>query len=225
MSILPAPPDLIIFDCDGVLVDSEMIASSVMADTLSGYGLEMTAAECRRRFTGISMASVRKQVEDDLHRTLPDNFEETVRRADTLAFERSLKAISGIETALNTIKVPMCVASSGSPEKIAGSLRITKLDHYFENRTFSATRVRNGKPAPDLFLLAASEMGVPPNRCVVIEDSVQGIIAATRAAMPVLGFAGGSHAKDEPGYGDRLSEAGANIVFHDMTVLPTLLGF
>lgn len=218
-------PDLVIFDCDGVLVDSEMIANDVMADVLSRAGLPITGAECRARFIGMSIAKVRAVVEEDLNRALPADFEQTLRSADILAFERDLSAVHGIQSALETITVPMCIASSGSPEKIAASMRITGLGPYFQDHIFSATMVANGKPAPDLFLLAALQMATPPERCIVIEDSVLGVLAGTRAGMTVLGFAGASHAIIDAAYGDRLTEAGATSVFTDMAALPGLLGF
>jgi len=217
--------ELVIFDCDGVLVDSEMIANDVMARVLSDAGLPITGAECRARFIGMSMASVRALAEQDLGDPLPDDFEQRIRRADVIAFEHDLKAVTGIEAALEAIPVPICLASSGSPEKIANSLRITGLAPYFEGRAFSAVQVANGKPAPDLFLLAAQKMAAPTDRCMIIEDSVQGVIAGVRAGMPVLGFAGASHAVADPEHTARLTEAGATAVFDDMTTLPGLLGF
>jgi len=225
MKTFPNPAALVIFDCDGVLVDSEMSANDVMARVLSDAGLPLTGAQCRSRFVGMSMSSVRALAEQDLNRPLPDDFEQSIQRADAIAFEHDLKAVSGIKRVLDGIPVPVCIASSGSPEKIANSLRITGLAPYFEGRAFSAVQVANGKPAPDLFLLAAQKMATPAARCVVIEDSVQGVIAATRAGMPVLGFAGASHAVIDPEYAGRLTQAGATAVFDDMKRLPGLLGF
>lgn len=224
-SPLSSLPELVIFDCDGVLVDSETIANSVMARVLGDAGLPLTDAQCAARFVGMSMASVRASAEAELGRALPADFEQSVFRADTLAFETGLSAVTGIETALEQIFVPVCVASSGSPEKIANSLRITGLTHYFGSHIFSATMVANGKPAPDLFLLAAETMATAPARCVVIEDSVLGVTAGVRASIPVLGFAGASHACNDPRYKDNLIQAGAAVVFDDMTALPKLLGF
>lgn len=221
----PAPTQLVIFDCDGVLVDSEMIANRVLSGLITEAGMKITADQCRSRFIGTSMGSVRASVEEELGRPLPDDFEESVFRADRIAFERDLTAVTGIEAALACISAPVCIASSGSPEKIANSLRITGLAHHFGDRIFSATMVARGKPAPDLFLLAAEKMATPPNCCTVIEDSVFGVTAGVRADMRVLGFAGASHAIDHPGYGDSLAEAGAGVVFDDMATLPGLLGF
>ena len=218
-------PDLIIFDCDGVLVDSEMIASRVLAEQLTTRGLSMSAAECRRDFTGISMASVRAKVERTLGRPLEPEFEETLRILDSRAFEKELKAIPGVEETLQHLPIRFCLASSGTPEKIANSLHLTNLSSYFENIQFSATMVANGKPAPDLFELAAKKMGIAPERTVVIEDSASGVIAATLAHMRVFGFTGGSHAQDNPEYGENLLKAGADLIFDDMTQLPELLGY
>lgn len=218
-------PELVIFDCDGVLVDSEMIANSVLAEQLTQRGLKMTAADCRQHFTGISMASVRAKVERELGRPLEPEFEQTLRALDAQAFEKDLKAVPGIEETLEAIPVPVCLASSGSPEKIANSLRLTGLGRFFMGTIFSASMVANGKPAPDLFELAAKEMGVAPDRVVVIEDSASGVIAATLAHMRVFGFTGGSHALDDPDYRARLLKAGAERTYGTMSELPGLLGF
>jgi len=220
-----APPTLVIFDCDGVLVDSELISNRILSRLLTQAGLEITADQCRARFTGISMASVRALVERDLGRSLPGDFEQSVFRADRIAFERDLTAVAGVAAVLRAIPVAVCVASSGSPEKIANSLRVTGLADHFGDRIFSATMVANGKPAPDLFLLAAEKMATAPNRCVVIEDSAFGVTAGLRAGMRVVGFAGASHALGVPDYQDGLARAGAEIVFDDMAALPGLLGF
>ena len=221
----PAPPQLIIFDCDGVLVDSELIANRVMAGVLAGMGIRITEDDCRTRFTGISMASVRALVEEELGGPLPDNFERLVFRADRIAFETDLVSVPGIDAALAAMPVRVCVASSGTPEKIANSLRVTHLAKYFENNIFSAAMVANGKPAPDLFLFAAKKMGVRPEHCVIIEDSISGVRAGVSAAMRVFGFNGASHALIDPDYGNALSKAGAETIFDDMAALPGLLGF
>ena len=217
----PLPIDLAIFDCDGVLVDSEIISSRLMAEALSREGYPVSPQDCRERYTGISIRSLISMVEEDWGRKLPKNFEESVRAHDFEVFARELKAVPGVSDALGRIDIPVCVASSGVPKKIENSLRVTGLMEFFEPHLFSATMVANGKPAPDLFLYAARKMGVEPERCCVIEDAEAGIRGALDAGMQVLGFAGGGHCS--PGYGDMLRRAGANWVFDDMNRLPELL--
>lgn len=212
-------PALIIFDCDGVLVDSEMIASQVLAEAVSALGHPLTAAQCRARFTGKSLDSVFAELHRDVD--LPDNFIETLRARDVAAFEAHLKAIPGVRRAIDGLGMPMCVASSGRLEKIRHSLTLTGLIDFFQDHLFSAEQVAHGKPAPDLFLLAARTMGAKPGDCVVIEDSTAGVRAALAAGMRVLGFAGGSHCG--PGYADVLRAAGAPVVFSDMRALPDLI--
>jgi len=216
-----AGPDLIVFDCDGVLVDSELLASRLLAEALAAEGCPLTAAECRARFTGISIRSVIETIEAERGRPLPADFEERVRANDLAVFARELRAVPGVAEALARIPTPKCVASSGAPEKIRHSLTVTGLIGFFEPHLFSAHMVARGKPAPDLFLHAARRMGVAPARCVVVEDSAAGIRAARAAGMPVLGFAGGGHAGD--GYAAMLRAAGAAGVFDDMAALPALL--
>ncbi len=213
--------DLVIFDCDGVLVDSEMIASRVLAQEVAALGYPLTDEESRTRFTGMSIKSVIAAIEADWHRRLPETFEESLRARDRKVFAAELHPVSGIREVLPLISIPKCVASSGVPEKIRHSLTVTGLIDAFDGHLFSARQVERGKPAPDLFLFAAHSMGVAPGRCLVIEDSVAGLKAGLAAGMRVLGFAGASHCGK--GYGDMLAEAGAEEVFSDMARLPGLL--
>ena len=212
---------LVIFDCDGVLVDSEVLASRLLAEALTGEGYSITPEDCLARFTGISIAAAIEIVEAEWGRRLPADFEARVRANDLARFARELKPVGGVAEALARLNVPVCVASSGVPEKIRLSLRVTGLLGFFEPHLFSARMVANGKPAPDLFLLAAERMGVAPARCCVIEDSAVGIRAGLAAGMRVLGFAGAGHAG--PGYAEGLRAAGAPMVFDDMARLPDLL--
>lgn len=216
------PPDLVLFDCDGVLVDSEVLASRLMAEALTAEGYAVTAADCRARYTGISIRATIAMVEADWGRKLPADFEERVRANDLAVFARELKAVPGVAVALGRIPTPKCVASSGAPEKIRHSLTVTGLIDFFAPHLFSAHMVKHGKPAPDLFLFAAAAMGAKPERCMVIEDSAAGVAAAKAAGIPVLGFAGGGHAGD--GYAAMLQAAGADRVFERMADLPGLLG-
>lgn len=212
---------LIIFDCDGVLVDSEIIANRVLAAHLSRHGYPLTATECRERFIGRTIPGVIAMVRDQ-GVDLPDDFESTLRTLDTEAFARDLKAVPGMQQTLERLShVPKCVASSGAPEKIRNSLTLTGLLKYFDPHLFSARDVKHPKPAPDLFHLAADRMSARPDACLVIEDTAVGIEGAKRAGMRVFGYIGGSHrtAADAPA----LRKAGADLIFEDMTQLPTLL--
>jgi HAD superfamily hydrolase (TIGR01509 family) len=218
-----ANTSLVIFDCDGVLVDSELIESRVLAEELTALGFPITADECQDRFTGLSMTSVIESIEGQWERSLPADFSGRVRARDLAVFATELQAVPGIAAALDAIPLARCVASSGSPEKVRYALTLTGLLDHFEPHLYTAHMVERGKPAPDLFLLAAERMGVPPAACTVVEDSVAGIEAARAAGMRVLGFAGAGHAG--PGYADLLRQARPGTVFADMAELPGLLGF
>lgn len=213
---------LVIFDCDGVLVDSELIASRELAAYLSFLGRPTTAEECRESFTGLSLQAVGEKVVNEWKLAMPDDFVAQLRTRDRAAFERDLKAVPGIGHALNALddnSIPYCVASSGTPDKIRHSLTLTGLIERFDGHLFSASQVVHGKPAPDLFLLAARTLGAEPSACVVIEDSPAGVQGAKAAGMRVLGFTGASHCG--PGYAAKLHQADA--IFDDLHTLPDLL--
>ncbi len=213
--------DLIIFDCDGVLVDSEVISCRAHAETLTRHGYPITADQVLERFLGRSMRQATLEVEAELGHRLPDDFSSQTYAEIFRLFAESLEATPHIGDALARIAQPVCVASSGPPEKISASLNRTGLYDRFAPHIFSAVQVQHGKPAPDLFLLAAERMQTAPERCIVIEDSVAGIAGAIAAGMPVLGFHGGSHCRE--GYGDKLRAAGATATFDDMRQLPELI--
>lgn len=207
------PPELVIFDCDGVLVDSEPIAAATLAAELTRLGFATTAETCLDLYTGLSMASMMRRIEDAWGRRLPGDFRERLEQLDFAAFRRELRPVAGIETvlaALDARGVAKCVASSGSLEKLHLTLSATGLIDYVAPDVFSAEQVARGKPAPDLFVFAAERMGARAERCVVVEDSVAGIAAALAAGMRVVGFSGGGHARD--GYRRRLEQAGAPVV-------------
>ncbi|KRR23467.1 HAD family hydrolase [Bradyrhizobium retamae] len=213
--------DLVIFDCDGVLVDSEVISCRAHAEILSRHGYPITSEQVFHRFLGRSARQANLEVEAELGRALPDDFHLQLRDELYRTFEADLEAIPHIHTALDAITQPVCVASSGSHQRMQISLGRTRLYDRFAPNIFSASQVSNGKPAPDLFLFAAEQMNVAPERCVVIEDSVPGVTGGRAAGMTVLGFHGGSHCR--PGYGDRLRDAGVVAVFDDMRQLPGLI--
>jgi HAD superfamily hydrolase (TIGR01509 family) len=213
--------DLVIFDCDGVLVDSEVISCRAHAQTLTRHGYPITADEVLERFLGRSMRQATLEVEAELGRRLPDDFSSQTYAEIFRLFATSLEATPHVAEALEEIALPVCVASSGPPEKISASLNRVGLYDRFAPHIFSAVQVRHGKPAPDLFLFAAEQMQTAPARCLVIEDSIAGIEGAIAAGMPVLGFHGGSHCRE--GYGRKLQAAGAAAIFDDMRQLPELI--
>jgi len=214
--------DLVIFDCDGVLVDSELISCRAHAEILTRHGYPISAEQVFDRFLGRSTRQARLEIETELGRNLPDGFQAQLRDELFQSFTATLAAVPHIEAALDAIAQPVCVASSGSQERMRISLGRAGLYDRLSPNIFSATQVRNGKPAPDLFLFAARQMATAPGRCVVIEDSVPGIAGARAAGMTVLGFHGGSHCR--PGYADTLRAAGAIRTFDDMRQLPGLIG-
>ena len=213
--------DLVIFDCDGVLVDSEVISCRAHAETLTRHGYPITEEQVLHRFLGVSDREARQTVEREIGRRLPDDFEAQVKEATLKFYSGDLKAIAGVAAAIAAIDLPKCVASSGTPEKIRHGLECAGLYEQLSPHIFSATQVRRGKPAPDLFLYAAKEMGAAPDRCLVIEDSVPGVSGALAAGMTVLGFHGGSHC--QPGHADKLRAAGATLLFDEMRELPELV--
>jgi HAD superfamily hydrolase (TIGR01509 family) len=214
--------DLVIFDCDGVLVDSEVISCAAHAETLTRHGYPITSDQVLERFLGVSDREARETIETELGRPLADDFESQMNEAALRRYTEDLRAIPYIDEAIAAIDLPKCVASSGTPEKIRHGLGCAGLYDQLAPYIFSASQVKRGKPAPDLFLFAAGRMQAAPARCVVIEDSLAGIAAAVAAGMPVLGFHGGSHCR--PGHGDRLRAAGAVAAFGDMRLLPGLIG-
>jgi HAD superfamily hydrolase (TIGR01509 family) len=213
---MPPYPELTIFDCDGVLVDSERIAIRIDAVVLADLGWPLSEAEIIERFVGRSEEHMVREIEAQLGRRLPANWEANYQDLYVTAFEWELRAVEGVVDALDRITSPTCVASSGSHAKIERSLRRTDLYGRFEGRIFSASEVANGKPAPDLFLHAAARLGVPPARCAVVEDSRYGVEAARAAGMAAFGYAGGvtpAHRLEGP----------RTVVFSDMRRLPDLL--
>jgi HAD superfamily hydrolase (TIGR01509 family) len=214
--------DLIIFDCDGVLVDSEVISCRAHADVLTRHGYPITSEQVFDRFLGRSTRQAHLEVEAELGRSLPDDFNAQLQDELYRSFEATLQAVPYIDDALRAITQPVCVASSGSQERMRVSLGRAGLYDKLAPNIFSASQVANGKPAPDLFLFAAERMAAAPGRCLVIEDSIPGITGARAAGMTVLGFHGGSHC--QPGHAETLRAAGALLTFDDMRQLPGLIG-
>ncbi|WP_448028455.1 HAD family hydrolase [Bradyrhizobium liaoningense] len=215
------PIDLIIFDCDGVLVDSEVISCRAHADVLTRHGYPITSKQVFERFLGRSTKQANLEIETELGRKLPEAYHGDLQDELFRSFEADLEAIRGIHDVLDVVTQAVCVASSGSHQRMRVSLGSTGLYERLAPKIFSASQVKNGKPAPDLFLFAAKQMGVPPERCVVIEDSLAGIAGAREAGMTVFGFCGGSHCGN--GHAETLRQAGADLTFADMHQLPELV--
>jgi HAD superfamily hydrolase (TIGR01509 family) len=213
--------DLVIFDCDGVLVDSEVISCRAHAATLTRHGYPITADQVLDRFLGVSDREARMTIEAELGRSLPADFETQMKQAALQRYADELRLLPYIAETIAAIDLPKCVASSGTPEKIRHGLTCAGLYDLLAPHIFSAVQVKRGKPSPDLFLFAAEQMRASPARCIVIEDSVPGVTGAVAAGMTVLGFHGGSHCR--PGYADILRSAGAAATFDDMRELPGLI--
>ncbi|GHH20589.1 HAD family hydrolase [Streptomyces lanatus] len=184
--------DLVIFDNDGVLVDSEPISNRLLAEYLTELGHPTSYEDSIRDYMGSAMHRIHDLLLERTGRRLPEDFDEVFHARVFAAFERELKAVAGVVDVLEMLvgdRVPYCVASSGSHERIRVGHRTTGIERFFdEGRIFSSQDVGRGKPAPDLFLYAAERMGVEPGRCVVIEDSPLGVQAAVAAGMDVYGF-------------------------------------
>ena len=209
-------PDLVIFDCDGVLVDSEPISIRVDADVLAEVGLHLSEQEIIDRFVGRSPAVMREAIERHRGGPLPEDWLAHSRSRYTEAFARELRPIDGIEDALDAISAATCVASSSEPDELAYKLKLTGLYERFAGRIFSAVEVASGKPAPDLFLHAAAQMGASPGACAVVEDSQYGVQAARAAGMAAFGYTGSVTPA-------QMLEGPGTTVFGDMRELPRLL--
>ncbi|MEQ8266662.1 MAG: HAD family phosphatase [Parvibaculum sp.] len=214
-------PSLVIFDCDGVLVDTEPVANRLLVRVLAEDGFHVTYEECRRLFVGRTMEAVMRHVEEAIGRPLGAHWPAYIRDETLKAFAEGVAPVAGAEDTLLALRargIPFCVASSGRFEKMRFTLGATGLLPLVEDVLFSAEQVAHGKPAPDLFLHAAKEMGRAPEACLVIEDSAPGVQAAVAAGMPVIGYAGDPHT-DAAG----LESEGAHVV-SDMGALLRLLG-
>ena len=212
----PSPVQLVIFDCDGVLVDSERLGIAVDVEMLHELGWPLSQAEVVERFVGRSERETRAAIEAHLGRKLPAGWDEEVTRRYREVFDTELAPVPGVIEALDRISLPSCIASSATHEHLRYTLGLTDLFERFAGRIFSAEEVAVGKPAPDLFLYAAERMEAQPAGCVVVEDSRSGVQAARAAGMRVLAFAGGLTPAE-------LLDGPATTVFGDMRELPGLL--
>lgn len=215
------PVELIIFDCDGVLIDSEILVCRLVAEELTGLGYAVSTRDVIDRFAGRPEREMVADIEADWGRTLPQSFFEQCRRRTKEAYGSELAAISGVADILGRVTIPVCVASSAYPEKLRLGLESAGLYDRLAPNVISASYVAQGKPAPDVFLYAAGWMRQPVAGCMVVEDSVAGVTAARRAGMRVIGFVGGSHCK--PDHGERLEAAGAEAIATHFSDLSHLL--
>ena len=215
-------PELVIFDCDGVLVDSEALSVKALLGMIALAGGEISEDTAYEHFLGKSMKSVREILGRDFGLEITDEHLTAMRVELMRKFREELKPMSGIAQVLPRLGVPFCVASSGTLDRIRYALDITGLLGLLEPHLFSAAMVKKGKPAPDLFLHAAASMRAHPRQCVVVEDSPAGIAAARAAGMRVLAFTGGSHAGN-PALKARLASSEPDFIFADMLQLPDLI--
>lgn len=215
-------PELVIFDCDGVLVDSEALSIASLLDMVAEAGGAIGEEVAYERFLGRSMASVREMLMQEFRLTITDTHLSAMRVDLMRKFREELKPMAGVAQILATMPVACCVASSGTLDRIRYSLEVTGLLGLLEPHLFSATMVARGKPAPDLFLHAAASMEKAPAACLVIEDSPAGVQAAQSAGMRVAAFVGGSHAAG-PGLKARLASMNPDFIFADMLQLPGLI--
>jgi HAD superfamily hydrolase (TIGR01509 family) len=207
-------PDLIIFDCDGVLVDSEVLSCSCLSEGLAGYGIDLDLDQALELFLGRSMSAVLDHYQASGHR-IPEQFSTELKTRVRAVFETALCPIAGVNSVLEDLQIPHCVASSSDLDRVSFSLSLTGLAPHFDSRLYTAQMVARGKPAPDLFLYAAEKMRTDPRHTLVIEDSVSGVTAAKAAGMTVWGFVGGSHYQSRDGRA-LLYKAGADRVFGRM---------
>ncbi|MFL5269045.1 MAG: HAD family hydrolase [Stellaceae bacterium] len=209
--------ELVIFDCDGVLVDSEPTINRAHAQALTECGYPITEQKLVERFCGMSDPEMIDIIEREWGHAVPVSYAERVGEMMDDGFRQSLTSVEGVAEVLDWLQLPVCVASSSAPEQIRRKLELTGLLEYFGENLFSATMVARGKPSPDLFLYAAQRLATAPDCCLVIEDSPAGIDAALSAGMTPIGFCGGSHCGPE--HAARLQARGAVLVIVDMRQL------
>jgi HAD superfamily hydrolase (TIGR01509 family) len=207
--------DLVIFDCDGVLVDSELLSCRCLSEVLAEFGFALGVDQALELFLGRSTKAIEQHYRD-LGQMVPQTFLPRLKARVLETFAGALQPIPEIGPVLSALKSPYCVASSSDIDRVALSLDVTGLSSHFEDRVYTAQMVKHGKPAPDLFLYAAEKMCADPSRTLVIEDSVSGVQAAKAAGMTVWGFVGGSHYRGRDGQAI-LSAAGADRVFARMS--------
>ena len=205
----------IIFDCDGILVDSETIANQVLLSMSASFGLKMTMTEATKKFNGRRLKRIFEIIEELTNKKLPDSFETEFRKQTFEAFKTDLKPVQGVQEFIEKLTIPYCVASSGPTEKIILNLTTTGLLHKFENKIFSSYEINSWKPDPEIFLHACKQMGFKKEECIVIEDSAAGVIAGVTGGFKVFALANENNAQD-------LISEGAT-VFYNYEELATVL--
>lgn len=220
---MPSPsPELVIFDCDGVLVDSEPISMAVLVEIIAEAGGGIGEDEAYDRFLGKSLSSICEILKAEFGLLIHPIHLEMMRERLYSRFAKELRPVEGIHGAIGAIAIAKCVASSSQVERIRLSLTVTGLIDALGEHIFSSSMVNNGKPAPDLFLYAAETMGASPGSCLVIEDSIAGVSAARAAGMHVFGFVGASHAA-RPKHLQAMRDLEPDLIFDDMESLPVLI--
>lgn len=214
--------ELIVFDFDGVLVDSETMGCQIWSDVFAKYGMTVPARDIMEKYTGKTGTLICSLIEKEYGYHLPEGFLDEVNETTESIMAKSLKTVSGVLETMPVFRIPVCIASGSRPKRLNMCLDVTGLRPYFPEETvFSSHFVKHGKPAPDLFFYAARKMNVSPENCLVVEDSSSGIIGAKAAGMRSFGFVGASHCTPERGR--QLIESGAELLFDDFKKLPELL--
>jgi HAD superfamily hydrolase (TIGR01509 family) len=216
------PVDLVIFDCDGVLIDSEVLSIRCLVEGLGAVGYMIDPDAATAAFVGRSWTSIVEAVEADWRRPLPKGFAEDIDQRIIALMPKELQPIDGVAAVLSGLEKKRCVASSSTMAWIRQGLTATDLIDHLDPHLFSASMVEKSKPAPDVFLYAAERMGAAPDRAVVVEDSLAGVQAGVAAGMTVIGFTGGGHVVGGD-HGDKLRAAGAGHIVEHMAALPDLL--
>lgn len=215
--------ELVIFDCDGTLMDSEVLAANLEIEMMKEYGIELTAAEFNHRFAGTSSRHVQKVMEEESGRFFPEDHLKKLDMRMNEKLWREVEAVNGAHEMLDLLDQPRCICSNSKMEKLKIELSRAELWDRFRPYVFSSLDLEGvaPKPEPDIFLHAAKEFNVAPKVCTVVEDSVPGIIAAKAAGMRVIGFVGASHTY--AGHADRLTEAGAETVVRRLVEIPAVV--
>ncbi len=208
--------ELVIFDCDGVLVDSETLTNKIFLQQLAEGGLDLSISEFMNEFVGHTMAEATRKMYEKYNYRLTEDFFKEFHISSLRLLAQELEPIQGIHEVINKLKVPFCMASNSAPDKIEVMLKKTKLWDRFKGNIFSSKLVPNPKPAPDIYLLAAKSHQIPAQNCLVIEDTSVGVTAAVAAGMTVFGFAAATEPK-------RLLDAGAKLIFYKMNELEDLI--
>lgn len=214
---------LIIFDADGVLVDSEIIAAKVETELYRQHGFDRDPQDFVREFAGLPSSEIKQRIEEEIGKGLPDDLLQTIERKIDERLAKDVVSIEGVETMLDGLDDPRCVCSNSSIERLEITFKKTGLHDRFRPYIFSALSLDHTepKPAPDIFLHAAGELETDPSECLVVEDSVHGVAGAVAAGMRVIGFVGGSHSY--PGHSELLMEVGAETVTRRLAEIPPII--